>query len=955
MEKGYLSLVLHAHLPFVHHPESENYIEERWLFEAITETYIPLLDVFEGLVRDGVPFQLTMSMTPTLVSMLASPLLQRRYLHYLNNLISLADKEVRRLKEDEALLPLAAMYLRKFKQIHIRFREGYGCNLIKGFKALSDSGHLELMTSSATHAILPYIQTEQALRAQIENAVKVHAAHFGKAPKGIWLPECAYKGSLDRILTDYGLRYFLTDSHALQNADPEPIHGVYAPVLTPGGLAVFARDQETSKQVWSAQEGYPGDYDYREYYRDIGFDLDLEYLKPHMHPSGVRLNTRIKYHRITGNDGAKDVYNPDWARSKAGQHAGHFMFNREHQINYLSSHMDRKPIVVAAYDAELFGHWWYEGPMWLDQLCRKIHAEQQTFKLATPRSYLQEYPENQECELSFSTWGRGGYGEVWLNDMNQWIYRELHRMEERMIELSDRFPEADGTNLRAINQAARELLLAQSSDWAFIMDNGTMVDYAIKRTNNHVRRFDQLYDMLSSGQVDEEWLTEVERRDALFPAIDYRIFFSDPNRTGQPFIAQAEEGKRALKVLMLSWEYPPMMVGGLSRHVYDLSQKLAEQGTEVHVLTCHVEGAPAYEQVGGVHIHRIRTYQAGSLSFMEWVFQLNLAMADYGANLIRHYGSFDLIHAHDWLMNKAAKALKHQFRLPLVATIHATEHGRNRGIYTDLQRSIHGQEWELAYEAWRVIVCSDYMKEELQTLFQVPADKLDVVPNGVNPELVQVPEIDASIRDRFALPWEKMIFFVGRIVTEKGVQVLLDSVPAVLAACPDAKFVIAGKGPMLEELKHRASGYIRDGKVIFTGFIDDYTRNQLFHMAHVTVFPSLYEPFGIVALEAMAAGTPVIVSGTGGLAEIVRHEEDGYTVLPGDVPSLTTHLIKMLKDEDKARAMAAQAMFKVLTEYNWDQIAANTMKTYEAILHHDSEIYSREAAATIEHSGGNHQ
>lgn len=939
MTKGYLSLVLHAHLPFVHHPESESYMEERWLFEAMTETYIPLLDVFEGLSRDAVDFRITLSLTPSLLSMLANPLLQTRYIGHMDNLILLAEKECERTAGDEAFAPLAAMYAKHFQHIKERFTDTYNGNLVDAFRRFQDSGHLEIITSSATHAFLPYLRTEQALRAQIENAVRLHTAYLGRRPRGIWLPECGFREGIDNILREYGVQFFFTDTHGLLHANPKPQYGVYGPVVTPNGVAAFARDQETSKQVWSSQEGYPGDYDYREYYRDIGFDLDYDTIKPYLHKSGIRLHTGMKYYRITGKDSHKEPYNPAWAKEKAAAHAGHFMFCREKQAEHLFAQTGRKPIIVASYDAELFGHWWYEGPMWIDYLCRKIHFDQQTIKLATPADYLLEYPENRQCELSFSSWGRAGYGEVWLGQSNEWIYRHLHRMEEQMIGLADRFAgDSDVTDIqrRALNQAARELLLAQSSDWPFIMDSRTTVEYAIKRTKSHMSRFLKIDFDLRNGSLDEKWLEEAERRDAIFPDIDYRIYLSGPGARNKGSAVQGSErpdngggkGSSGFKVLMLSWEFPPMTVGGLSRHVYDLSRKLAEQGAEVHVVTSHVDGYPAYEVNQGVFVHRVRTYQARELQFMEWVFQLNLAMADYGKNLLAHYGPFDLVHAHDWLVGQAAKALKQHSKLPLVATIHATEHGRNRGLHTELQRNIHHLEWQLTYEAWRVIVCSRYMKDEVKGLFQLPGDKIDMIPNGVDLQLVRADADETGLRGRFALPHEKIVFYVGRLVHEKGVHTLLASIPEVISQYPDVKFVIGGKGPLMNELKRIAGEMNIESKLVFAGFIDDDTRNQLLRLASAAVFPSLYEPFGIVALEAMAMGAPVIVSDTGGLSEIVDHGVEGYKVLPGDVRSLSMHIVNMLQDADAAKLMAGKALDKVQTRYNWESIASQTLHTY---------------------------
>jgi len=266
------------------------------------------------------------------------------------------------------------------------------------------------------------------------------------------------------------------------------------------------------------------DYDYREFYRDIGFDLEYDYIRPYIHPDGTRINTGIKYYRVTGPTHEKQPYIPANAREKAAIHAGNFMFNRTKQIEYLASILDRRPIVVSPYDAELFGHWWFEGPQWLDFLIRKIYYDQKTIRLITPSDYLEIYPKNQVSLPSLSSWGYKGFNEVWLEGSNDWIYRHLHQITRRMIELARRFPDASGNLRRALNQAAREVLLAQSSDWAFIMKTGTVVQYAVKRTKDHIERFLRLYDEILSGNINEEFLRSLEEKDNIFPDLDYRVY-----------------------------------------------------------------------------------------------------------------------------------------------------------------------------------------------------------------------------------------------------------------------------------------------------------------------------------------------------------------------------------------------------------------------------------------------
>jgi len=524
MHKGYLCLVLHGHLPFVRHPEHENFLEEDWLYEAITETYIPLIWVFEGLTKDAIDFRLTMTLSPTLISMLSDALLQERYIHHINKLIELAHKEIERTTWQGEFQSLATMYLNRFCRARETF-ESYNRNLVMAFKNFQDAGKLEIITCGATHGYFPLMDVvKESVRAQVKVAARHYEQVFGRRPRGIWLPECGYYPGHDEILKEEGIRYFFTDAHGLLHGTPRPKYGVFAPVYCRGtGVACFSRDLESSKQVWSSIEGYPGDYHYREFYRDIGFDLEHDYIKPYIHPDGVRIHTGIKYYRITGTTNHKEPYMPAWASDKAAEHAGNFMFNRQRQVEYLYDLMKKKPIIISPYDAELFGHWWYEGPQWLDFLMRKIACDQDEIQLITPSEYLKENPRNQVITPSLSSWGWKGYSEMWLQGSNDWIYRHLHYASNRMTELAKRYPQAHGVYKRALNQALRELLLAQSSDWAFIMGTGTHTSYAIGRTKDHLLRFNRLYEEIIAGSLDEEWLSDIEYKDNIFPDIDYRV------------------------------------------------------------------------------------------------------------------------------------------------------------------------------------------------------------------------------------------------------------------------------------------------------------------------------------------------------------------------------------------------------------------------------------------------
>ena len=526
MAQGYLALILHAHLPYVRHPEHERFLEEEWLYEAITETYIPLIKSLGALLRDGVDFRLTMSLTPTLLSMLTDDLLQARYVKHIERLIQLSEKEMVRTQNDERFHRLAKMYHALFTEARSIFCDRYGRDLTRAFRDFAATGKLEIITCGATHGFLPLMDLQrEAARAQIRVAVETHERILGVKPRGIWLPECGYAPGIDEILKECGIQYFIVDNHAIIFGTPRPKYGVFAPVYCRSGVAAFGRDLESSKSVWSAEEGYPGDVVYREFYRDIGFDLDYDYVKPYLNGDGTRIHTGIKYYRITGHNG-KEPYDPGLAEQKLADHAGNFLFNRGKQAEYLYGLMGQKPLIVSPYDAELFGHWWFEGPKWLEMLLRKMHHDQDTVKTTTPAEYLAANPRNQVVTPTLSSWGYNGYAEVWLNGSNDWVYRHLHKASERMIALANENPSADGLKRRALNQMARELLLAQSSDWAFIMKTGTHTSYAVNRTKDHLLHFTELWEQVCKNSIDSRKLESIESVDNLFPTIDYRVYAS---------------------------------------------------------------------------------------------------------------------------------------------------------------------------------------------------------------------------------------------------------------------------------------------------------------------------------------------------------------------------------------------------------------------------------------------
>lgn len=387
-----------------------------------------------------------------------------------------------------------------------------------------------------------------------------------------------------------------------------------------------------------------------------------------------------------------------------------------------------------------------------------------------------------------------------------------------------------------------------------------------------------------------------------------------------------------MRIIMLSWEYPPRIVGGISRVVHDLAQKLGEQGNEIHVITCWQEGTKEVEKDNHVIVHRVHPYNIEANSFIDWVLHLNFALGEQAIKVINELGSIDIIHGHDWIVAYACRMLKYAYHIPLITTIHATEHGRNWGIHNDLQRYIHNVEWWITYESWKVIVNSEYMKREAADIFQLPTDKICIIPNGVDNQKFKDYERNLDFRRNYASDHEKIIFFVGRLVNEKGAHVLIDAIPKVLNYYRDVKFIIAGKGPQWDYLNAKAASMGVAQQVYFTGYLSDDDLCRLYKCADIAVFPSLYEPFGIVALEGMVADVPVIVSDTGGLGEIVNHGIDGMKAYAGNANSLADCILELLFNPQRAKEMKKTALDKVRKVYNWSIISEQTMQVYRDVI-----------------------
>lgn len=491
--KGHLALVLHAHLPWVRHPEHERPLEERWFHEAVWESYLPLLDVIDRLLGDGVRVAITLSVSPPLAAMLADPLLRQRFGAHLDHLDRLAARIEDRGLVEPALRPALTFHQRRLREVRATW-DRVGGDVLGALVAHHHAGHIDLCTSTATHAYLPGLLSAPAsIRAQLRLGLRGFEALSGVRPRGLWLPECAYDPRLGADLASAGVRYTILDAHGIELATPRPPRGVLGPILGPGGVAYFARDPDAARDVWSRQVGYPGDPMYREFYRDVGFDLPEAELVGELGPFGTRLMTGLKLHRITGGDGEKQPYDPEAAEGRAREHARHFVEART-KVAREATITSPPPILVAPFDAELFGHWWFEGPTFIEHLMRELDASARAggLQAITLGDHLARFPESTLASPASSTWGEGGFGEVWAGPEAARLWRHVHHTEDRVRAAVTARRDAHGLSGRALDQAIRELLLLESSDWAFILRRGEMTPYAEARVRAHTHRAGRL-------------------------------------------------------------------------------------------------------------------------------------------------------------------------------------------------------------------------------------------------------------------------------------------------------------------------------------------------------------------------------------------------------------------------------------------------------------------------------
>jgi 1,4-alpha-glucan branching enzyme len=481
--------------------------------------------MLEARAERGARGRITVSLSPTLLAMLADPLLRSRLAERMGRLGELAQRDLERYRGRAPFGPLAEHYRDRFRVGLDQYERRYGRDVAGAFRAVEDAGVARLMTCGATHGFFPLMDLgAPSWRAQVGVAVREFERHVGRKPEGFWLPECGYAPGVEDVLAEFGIRWFAVDTHGVLDACPRPVPGTYAPLRTESGVLAFGRDAESSRQVWSSAEGYPGDAWYREYYRDQGFDLPLEEVRDFLPSGGTRTHLGLKYHRITDRRYPhREPYDPARASERAAAHAAHFVEGRAAQARAASDALGQPAVLLAPYDAELFGHWWYEGPEWLDRVL-DLAAAREDLVATDPGTAAAALARVPEGRLHPCSWGAGGYAAVWLDPVNDWIHRHLLRAAERMQALARRGDRGEPLRGRALRQAGRELLLAQASDWAFIMKTGTLVPYAVRRTEAHLERFDALASEAEADAPDPVRIAAAEAADPIFPDLDPGLF-----------------------------------------------------------------------------------------------------------------------------------------------------------------------------------------------------------------------------------------------------------------------------------------------------------------------------------------------------------------------------------------------------------------------------------------------
>lgn len=951
---GELALVLHTHLPWVRGFGTWP-VGEEWLFQAWAESWYPVTEVAMSLAEDGLREVLTLSVTPTVAAQVHDQRLRDDLGAWIAGQRWRAEEQ-RQWGRAHApwLAELAPFHWRHFDHlldVHARIEAAGG--LLAVWSDLAARGVVQVLAGPASHAYLPLLTDPRSVDHQLGAGIRTHADWVGTPPRGLWPPELGYRPrgpvaepsrvphSVDRHGTPtlpvgdrerpgleehyaaWGIDHVLVDGPTLvaaagggagRNWTTRP------PVAPPGSagdvvydgvlvgesdVAAFGRDLAVAYRVWSPTAGYPGHPAYRDFHAVGGW------------------NTHRSW-RVT--DRALDVadkqpWEPDATAAVVRAHVDDF-----HDL--VRRGLDPRPgaVVVAAFDTELYGHWWHEGPVWLEAVLRRL-ADDPAVRLTTLASRLDRRPPVRRLHLPESSWGWGkGHGS-WVAPGTRWMWERIRRREARVL-----------ATLEDVPAETHDLLLAEfgqlaASDWPFMVTWGQTAEYAAERVGRHDRRLGALLAAAEAGRA-------VQPPDPPSPWAAVTSTPADPDDMPAASAGPITTIDRPLRILEVAWEYPPVMVGGLGRHVAALVAGLARADHDVTLVTRGRAGVPARATVDGVEVIRVDPPRGLDRRdrLVEWMLDLGTRLAAEATRAARTR-DFDVVHVHDWVVATTGIGLWETLDLPLVATVHATERGRHLGFLPGAtSRWIHQAEWWLATRADRVLVCSAAMREEVQSSFAVPSERLARVPNGVDLGGFH-DRIDplhwAATRQRFAPDGQHLVTFVGRLEHEKGVDTMVDAMPDLQRRAGPVRLVVAGRGSQGDPLRERVRRLGLADAVTFPGFLPEADLHALYAAADVVVVPSRYEPFGLVALEAVACGAAVVVADTGGLGELARAGV-GVAAPPEDTMAWAMAVGGLLVDPGRARDVVRRGQAVARDCHDWDQVATATADVLRAaVADHD--------------------
>ncbi|SFS94422.1 1,4-alpha-glucan branching protein domain-containing protein [Marininema halotolerans] len=906
-EVGNVSLVFTSHLPFLLQGDHSETFEAQWIYETIVDSYVPFLQMIDTFLMDGLDFHLTWAVSPTLLSLLQHPVVQQRCHSYMTARIQIGEREKKRTKNDPKKYRLATHYLiESYKRSNYLKRIQF--NLINKMIQLKERRGIDLITMLATSPCASLL-TKESLDYQLCVAVDSFQELLGCHPKGVMLPKDIHPMNISTLLSKQGMTYALLDGELTSKQHTVVFQAKKEEHESP---VTFFISNFTRSRPCCSQDNENSQRVYRDPLSDIGFSL-----------KDAPAFMNFSYCRKGDSSEVEPLYDVKVAMQQARRDARIDLKEWSHTICREKEQGMGTEGVVIPFVLENFGGYWYEGHHYLDQMIRGL-AQHSSLSLT-----------------SFSKWNycdfevKGSKLPIRVHhpvilEQYAWVLRHLPIAEQQWLQLMKEYPDPIPIEHRALQQACRELLLAQSGDWMDMARSEKVSKYGTNRIHHHLTAFQEIVTLLRMNQIDSETLTRWEQATPIFPNL------SLPNRNPAAPIFH-KKNRPALRVLMLCWEFPPFHIGGLATAVYQLSRHLVQYNIEVHLITYQPPESAAYEEVEGVHVYRVATcFDQEEASFDDWIFQLNLAMMNKVQCLIAQGLRMDIVHGHEWLISYVAQELQRQYGLPFVYTMHGIDKVKCDEVKSSPNQKVHQHETSLVSIAQKVIVCSRCIHQGVTNTFHPIKKKVVTIPNGVMVPPPPEDEVIAAVqekRNQYALPWERVVLFAGRLLIEKGITLLVEAIPYVLQKHPEAKFVLCGAGQLEEYLVNRTTELGVSDKVMFTGFVDTESLHILYQIAEIFVLPSIHEPFGITVLEAMSYKTPVIVTDSCGPGELVQHQVNGLTILSGNLNSLIDQINWALENPEKTHTMAWKAYNTLRSEYNWKRIAVQTIDVYQEAYH----------------------